>query len=163
MKKLITVLFLFNCLLSCLTAQDDSKIYNPKANAASDIAAAVNMADSLEKNVLLQIGGNWCPWCIKFNKFCKTDSVIDTLMQNNFIVVHVNYSIENKNLEILKSYGYPQRFGFPVFVILDSKGSRLHTQDSGLLELGKSYDRNKVITFLTNWAPSALKTENYEK
>lgn len=162
MKKLVAILFLFNYWF-CLTAQDDSKIYNPKANAASDIATAVTMADSLGKNVLLQIGGNWCPWCIKFNKFCKTDSVIDTLIQNNFIVVHVNYSIENKNLEILKSYGYPQRFGFPVFVILDNKGNRLHTQDSGLLELGKSYDRNKIITFLTNWTLRALKPENYEK
>lgn len=85
-------------------------------------------------------------------------------MQNSsYIIVHINYSNENKNPEVLKSLGYPQRFGFPVLIILDGKGNRMHTQDTGLLELGDSYDRKKVITFLNNWTPSALKPDNYEK
>jgi thioredoxin-related protein len=162
MKKIIAFLFLLN-LSFCLVAQDKPKIYNPQANAASDIAAAVTLADSLGKHVFLQIGGNWCPWCIKFNKFCLNDAEIDSLFRSDYVVVHVNYSSENKNLDVMKTLGYPQRFGFPVFVILDGKGNRLHTQDSGLLEKGDSYDRNKILTFLQNWSPKALKPENYSK
>jgi thioredoxin-related protein len=163
MKTLAAIIFLQVFSLTLFAQNGNDKIYNPDANAKAEIAAAVLQADSTEKNVLLQIGGNWCPWCLKFNKFCKADTDIDTLMHNNFVVLHVNYSKENKNLEVMKSLGFPQRFGFPVFVILDGKGNRLHTQDSGLLELGDSYNRDKIITFLTNWTPIALKPENYEK
>lgn len=163
MKVKLTLFFLF-LLSSYLVAQNNkTKLYNPDADAKTDIAAAIALADSIGKNVLLQIGGNWCPWCIRFNRFCISDKEIDTLLQNNYIIVHINYSNENKNLEVLKSLGYPQRFGFPVLVILDGKGNRMHTQDTGLLELGDSYDRKKVITFLYNWTPSALKPDNYEK
>jgi thioredoxin-related protein len=155
--------FLFFFSSSLLAQKDQVQLYNPAADAKAEIAAAVAHADSTGKNVLLQIGGNWCKWCLRFNKFCKSDKEIDSLLQSSYVVLHVNYSSENKNLEILKSLGYPQRFGFPVIVILDNKGNRIHTQDSGLLELGDSYDRNKVITFLNNWAPSAFKPEIYEK
>ena len=44
--------------------------------------------------------------------------------------VRVNYDPKNKNEEVLAELGYPQRFGFPVFVILDANGNRIHTQNS---------------------------------
>jgi len=145
-------------------AQSKSKLYNPKADAKKDIVAAVAKADSLDKNVLIQIGGNWCPWCIKFNKFCKSDSIIDTLLINNFVVIHLNYSPENKNLDVLKTLGYPQRFGFPVIVFLDSKGNNIHIQDTALLEsCDGGYDRNKVISILRNWTVKAINPIIIEK
>ena len=36
--------------------------------------------------------------------------------------------------DILAKYGYPQRFGFPVFIVLDGNGNRIHTQNSAYLE-----------------------------
>ena len=52
-------------------------------------------------------------------------------------------------------YGYAQRFGFPVFIILDGKGGRVHTQNSAYLEDGKkSYDPEKVLDFLEQWSRS---------
>ncbi len=45
---------------------------------------------------------------------------------------------------------------FPVLVILNSNGQRIHTQDSGLLESGDGYDTKKVIGFLKNWTQGAL-------
>jgi thioredoxin-related protein len=165
MKKCLASLFILFLSLNILKAQQDVKvkIYNPNADAKAEIASAVAQADSLGKNVFLQIGGNWCKWCLRFNKLCSTDSVIDTLLHNNFIVLHVNYSQENKNLDVLKTLDFPQRFGFPVIVILDSKGKRIHTQDTGLLESGEGYDREKVISFLRFWTPKTLNPKNYEK
>lgn len=160
-RLFFAVFFLFTSF--AFSQNEKVKLYNPEANAKSDIEAAVALADSTGKNVLLQIGGNWCPWCIKFNKFCKTDSEIDTLIRNNFVVVHLNYSSENKNLDILESLDYPQRFGFPVFVVLNGKGTRLHTQDSALLEKGDSYDKPKVTSFFRNWTSNALSPDNYKK
>ena len=56
----------------------------------------------------------------------------------------------------MKRLENPGRFGYPVFVILDANGKRIHTQDSGLLEEDKGYSKRKVSTFLKGWAPSAL-------
>jgi hypothetical protein len=75
---------------------------------------------------------------------------------------HLNYSKENKNLDLLKKYGYPQRFGFPVFIILDANGNKIHTQNSSYLEAGKGYSKEKIIDFLQGWSPVALKPESYK-
>lgn len=75
--------------------------------------------------------------------------------------VLLNYSRENKNSEILTELDFPQRFGFPVFVILDSEGNRIHTQNSAYLEAGEGYDDKKVLQFLKHWTPAALDPENY--
>ena len=52
----------------------------------------------------------------------------------------------------------PARFGFPVFVILDEQGKRIHTQNSAYLEEGKGYSEKKVAEFLNIWTPKAVKT-----
>jgi len=132
-------------------------IYNPNADAKAEIAAAINKAKQENKHVFIQIGGNWCPWCVKLHNFMNADSTISEILTKNYVVVKVNYSKENKNLDVLEKLEKPQRFGFPVLVILNSNGNRIHTQDSGLLESGDGYDRKKVLNFLKNWTPEALK------
>jgi len=61
----------------------------------------------------------------------------------------------------MASLDYPQRFGFPVLVVLDQEGNRLHTQDTGYLELDKGYDPEKISRFLLNWNVASLKPESY--
>jgi hypothetical protein len=78
------------------------------------------------------------------------------------VVLHVNYSPENRNEKVLAKLGYPQRFGFPVFVILDAKGDRLHTQNSGYLEEGQGHSPKLVAEFLKQWSPGALDPANYK-
>ncbi|HVG41560.1 MAG TPA: thioredoxin family protein [Chitinophagaceae bacterium] len=156
---------IFIVLLFCTlqaSANDSTKLYNPAANAVKDVQQALVKAKKEKKNVLLQIGGNWCVWCYKFNSFVQLDTTLKTIVENNFVVYHLNYSPENKNLDYLKSLGYPQRFGFPVLVVLDANGNRLHTQDSALLEKGNGYDTEKVKSFFANWAPSAFNESRYK-
>ncbi|HBI80912.1 MAG TPA: thioredoxin family protein [Bacteroidales bacterium] len=131
-------------------------IYNPSADAKADISNALIHAKNENKHVFIQIGGNWCPWCFKLNHFLSSDSLINDVLTKNYIVVKVNYSKENKNVDVLEQLEKPQRFGFPVLVILDSDGRRIHTQDTGLLESGDGYDHKKVLNFLKNWTPNAL-------
>ncbi|TWR30396.1 thioredoxin family protein [Mucilaginibacter pallidiroseus] len=137
------------------------KIYNPEANAKADIAAAVKTASAQHKNVLLQIGGNWCSWCYLFNDLVTQNAELNKHMNDNYVVLHVNYSKENTNDAVLAGLGYPQRFGFPVFVILDGKGNRLHTQNSSYLEEGKGHSKAKVMEFFQNWSPTALDPKTY--
>lgn len=162
MKKLLSILFILSFIISIANAQESKiKLYNPEADANLELKNAIARAKAENKHVFLQIGGNWCPWCIKFHKFCKADSEIDSAFKADFIVLKINYSKENKNLDILKMLEFPQRFGFPVFVILDSEGTRLHTQNSGILEKDKNYDRRKILNFIKNWNNAALDPINY--
>ena len=158
-------LFLLGCffLIGCNLFAQQATLYNPAANAENDIAAIVKQAKTENKFVLLQAGGNWCSWCIEFARFCKADARIDSIIKHNFIWYHLNYSKENKNKAVFAKYGYPQRFGFPVLIILNGKGERIHTQSSDYLEDGiKSYDQKKVQTFFELWSPKALMPENYK-
>jgi thioredoxin-related protein len=144
-------------LSSAIAHAQESKLYNPQANAESDIAAAVKQAKAEHKYVLLQGGGNWCKWCIEFARFAKADPKIDSVMKSAYVWYHLNYSKENENEKIFQKYGWPGRFGFPVFIILNEKGERIHTQNSEYLEDGKgSYSQQKVQSFLEMWSPYVL-------
>ncbi|MBL7701373.1 MAG: thioredoxin family protein [Ferruginibacter sp.] len=144
-------------------AQDSAKLYHPNANAEADIADALKKAKAEKKYVLLQAGGNWCRWCIEFARFAKAEPKVDSVMNANFIWYHLNYSKENENKAVFAKYGYAQRFGFPVFIILNEKGERIHTQNSEYLEDGKrSYDPYKVRMFLEMWGPKALDPKQYK-
>jgi len=162
MKWLFVFLFAFGCLTG--RATDSTKLYNPYADAAKDVAHALIRAKKEKKQVLLQIGGNWCINCYRLNSVMKTDALLKQLVENNYVVYHLNYSPENKNLSYLKKLGYPQRFGFPVFVVLDGEtGTVLHTQDVGLLEKGNGYDTEKIKMFLRGWARGAFEEALYKE
>ncbi|MBZ4192345.1 thioredoxin family protein [Niabella beijingensis] len=139
------------------------RIYRPDEDAREGIRKAVVTAKKENKHVLVQIGGNWCIWCARFYQFTKTDPVADSIIKSAYVVYHLNYSKENKNLPVLADYSYPQRFGFPVFLVLDKEGKLLHTQNSGYLEEGKGYSKDKVADFLSNWTPDALDPQKYKE
>ena len=142
----------------------EKKLYDPSADAEKDIASLVKKARQENKFILLQGGGNWCSWCVEFARFAKADPQIDSVINAGFIWYHLNMSKENQNKKVFAQYGYPQRFGYPVFIILNSEGERIHTQNSSYLEDGKkSYDKTKVFDFLTMWSPHALDPKTYDK
>ncbi|MGZ3753734.1 MAG: thioredoxin family protein [Mucilaginibacter sp.] len=164
MKKHFFILLLAIVTLKVSGQNKDTvKIYNPTADARAEIKVAVKQAAATHKNVLLQIGGNWCSWCIRFNNLVTTDPDLNKYMNDNFVVLHVNWSPENKNEDVLASLGYPQRFGFPVFIVLDDKGNRLHTQNSSYLEEGKGHSKAKVMGFFKDWSPLAIDPKTYKK
>jgi thioredoxin-related protein len=165
MNRIIIFLFITCVAGFSVSAQQSIKIYNPDADAKAEVAAAVAKAAADGKHVFLQIGGNWCPWCVKFHTMITENAKLDSLVKANYEVVKVNFSKENFNHELLATLGYPQRFGFPVFVILDGKGNVLHTQDSWYLEQEKTYSPEKVEHLFKMWSVFTMKEakEKYYK
>lgn len=164
MKNIILIIFLLPALH--LFSQDMTKfhLYQPGDEAEKEITAVVKKAKAEGKHVLIQIGGNWCIWCARFNEFVTSDKQLDSLVNAAYVVYHLNYSKENYNATLLTKYGYPQRFGFPVFLVLNGEGKLLHTQNSWYLEDGKkSYDREKVMAFLNDWSPKSLDPKQYKE
>lgn len=161
--KSILILFATVLISSTVMAQETKEaihIYNPKANAQADIDAAVARAKKEGKHVFIQVGGNWCVWCIRFHNLVNTTPELKTFLNQNYETVLLNWSPENKNEEILRNFNYPGRFGFPVFLILDGDGKLIHTQNSAYLEEGGGHSVKKVMDFLKNWNAGALKPEN---
>jgi len=153
MKTTILTALILIISYSNATSQVTEKLYDPEANANQQIEEALIKATEEGKNVFIQFGGNWCGWCYNFHNFCKNDKEISDLVSKNYVSIKLNYSKENKNEDILARYANPQRLGFPVFIILDSKGTHLHTQDSAKLEKGTSYSKEKVVNFFQKWSP----------
>ena len=163
-KILICAIVFLHC--EVLFSQDLSKfnLYNTKADAKKEIASAIKEAKQNNKHILIQIGGNWCIWCARFHDFVTTDKQLDSTLQAGYVVYHMNYSKENYNAGLLAKYGYPQRFGFPVFLILNDEGKLIHTQSSWYLEDGKkSYDKEKVMSFFNDWSPGAFDPKQYKE
>ncbi|WP_443937631.1 thioredoxin family protein [Pedobacter sp. MW01-1-1] len=167
MKKII--ILLAAVLVTTASFSQEKKqgvhIYNPQANAKADIAVAVAKASKENKHVFVQVGGNWCTWCIAFHNLVDTTASLKKIFTDNYETVLVNYSPENKNEAVLADLGYPQRFGFPVFLILDGKGHVLHIENSAYLETdeiganGKKkvgHDVKKITAFLKNWNYAAV-------
>jgi hypothetical protein len=61
----------------------------------------------------------------------------------------VNFSPDNENKAFLSRY--PKVAGYPHLFVLDKTGKLLHSQDTALLESGKSYSRERMKAFLLKW------------
>jgi uncharacterized protein YyaL (SSP411 family) len=160
MKKITLIFCTLLLTSSFIFSQTEAvQIYNPDADARADISAAIKQAKAENKHVLLQIGGNWCPWCVKLHGMETTDTQIDSVLKADYVRVMVNVPREKdkRDPELMASLGNPQRFGFPVLVVLNQQGERIHTQDSWYLELDKSYDKEKLVHFLEMWNVAAVK------
>lgn len=166
MKKKIILLLLTVISALNVNAQNSlKKVYNEDINPIEQIDQAVAKAKSEGKFVICQVGGNWCPWCLLFADFIFNDTTISKMIDDNFVYIHVNYNPrKSKDAEkaelakkLMERLNRPARFGFPVFVVLDEEGKVIHIQDSGLLEEGKGYNQEKVLSFFKNWTPKAVK------
>lgn len=166
MRKITFVLLLSLVALLSDAQTGLKKVYDETIDpmAQIDKALATAKASGTDKYVVCQVGGNWCPWCLRFADFISKDGDITKVINNNFIYIHVNYNPRKSGGEeqaksaeaLMKRLGSPQRFGFPVFVILDQNGNVLHIQDSSFLEEGKGYSKEKVLRFFNAWTPTAV-------
>ena len=162
------------------------KVYCEDINPLEQIDQAVDKAKAEGKFVICQVGGNWCPWCLRFADFITNDSTVSKVISDNFEYIHVNYNPRKsvgerlrERLRVGASAGMGEqssgiakahqaaalmkrldncgRFGFPVFVVLDEEGTVIHIQDSSFLEEGQGYNQEKVLRFFKNWTPQAVK------
>ena len=165
MRKNIVLLIAILFSLSADAQMAQKKVYNEDINPIEQIDQAVVKAKSEGKFVICQVGGNWCPWCLRFADFITKDTTITKVINENFEYIHVNYNPRKSQGEekqaqgkaLMKRLDNCGRFGFPVFVVLNEEGKVIHIQDSSFLEEGKSYSQEKVLRFFKNWTPQTVK------
>ena len=126
--------------------------FDPKRDAARDVATAIELARSQGKRVLVDVGGEWCTWCHIMDRFFAADDEARTLRDARYVWVKIHWSKDHPNEAVLSRW--PKIEGYPHLFVLDAEGRLLHSQDTSLLEHGKGYDRAKFLAFLTRWAPA---------
>ena len=166
MKKRLFVALAAMIVMATADAQTAlKKVYDENVNPIVQIDHAITKAKTEDKFVICQVGGNWCPWCLRFADFITSDTTISRMIDENFVYIHVNYNPRQSGgdekiqqaKKMLERLNNPARFGFPVFVVLDQAGNVLHIQDSSFLEEGQGYNREKVLRFFKNWTPKAVR------
>jgi thioredoxin-related protein len=124
--------------------------FDPTRNPTSDVQAAVIAATKEKKRIILDVGGEWCSWCHRLDRFLHEQADLDTYLSQHYVVVKVNFSLENKNEKFLSHY--PSIDGYPHLFVLESNGKFLLSQSTGDFEAGKGYDHDKVMQFLRKWS-----------
>jgi thiol:disulfide interchange protein len=124
--------------------------YDPQRDSAKDVQAAVALAQSENKRILIEIGGDWCVWCHRMDAFIDGHAELPRLRNTNYLLVKVNFSPEQQNKAFFAQY--PAVSAYPHIFILDSDGQLLHSQDTSELESGDSYSLEKFTAFLQKWA-----------
>jgi thioredoxin family protein len=128
-------------------------LYNAKADAKADIAAAVAQAGKSHQRVILVFGGNWCYDCHVLDQaFHQAD--VAPLIGKYFQVVHVDIGDDGKkNSDLATQYEVPIDKGVPALAILASDGKPLYSQKKGEWESTRTLDPDEVIAFLNHWKP----------
>jgi thiol:disulfide interchange protein len=124
--------------------------FDPGRDPDDDLAAAIAEAQRSGKRILLDIGGDWCVWCTIMDDYYAQKPEIKQFRDDHYINLKINYSTENENAAFLETF--PAIAGYPHLFVLDSDGSVLHSQNTGDLEQGRSYNDKKFMAFLQRWA-----------
>jgi thiol:disulfide interchange protein len=150
----LLLLTLFSGLV--LFAQNQSKpepqshTFDSTRDATADIGKAIAEAQQTGKRIILDIGGDWCPYCRALDQVFQDHPDLLQLRDANFIVVNVYYGPDKKSEQALSLYS--KVLGIPHFFVLDSNGTLLHSQHVLDLKTDGNYSPAKLKAFLGKWS-----------
>ena len=123
--------------------------FDPAADARKDVEEAISKAKASHRRVLVVVGGDWSIWsCMAHDSLAN-----DETCYKNYVMVPVNFSPVNRNAEELTALGCPKNVGYPVFIVLDENGKKIHEQDTDPLKKDSRHYNMKLINgFLVSWA-----------
>jgi len=127
-------------------------IYSATADPHADIAQAVKTATAEHKNIILDFGGNWCGDCQVLDIYFHQQPNLP-LLENNYVLVHVDVGHMDKNTDVADKYGIPLKRGVPALAVLDAHGRLLYSQKNGEFEAMRRMDPASVTEFLNQWKP----------
>jgi thiol:disulfide interchange protein len=132
------------------TASHD--LYPDPAQASADLAAALKTAAATHKRILLDFGGNWCGDCKVLDIYFH-DPANRSILEADFLLVHVNIGRMDANLDIAQRYEVPLEKGVPALAVLDEHGKLLYSQKGGEFEAMRRMESAEVTKFLVQWEP----------
>lgn len=126
-----------------------SKVYNEKRNPFTDATAAISLANKTGRNVLIEIGGNWCTWCKKMDFFLEKNPKVYQALHSKFVLLKVSVSDENENKSFMASL--PPVLGYPHMYVSTGAGKMILSKDTAELQKNGHYNAQIWLSFLTKW------------
>lgn len=126
-----------------------SKAYDDQRDPFIDAQHAISLANSSQRNILIEIGGNWCSWCQKLDAFLNENTDIKEKLHQNFVLLKVNVSDSNENSDFMKSL--PPVLGYPHMYVSTSTGKMLLSKDTAEFLQSGEYSRHQWLSFLEKW------------
>ena len=144
-------------LLGLLPVQPGAaRIFDPTEDPAFALSRLERVAIRTHKNILLDLGGDWCASCVALDRALHSDRRLESALAASYLLLHVNVSPENLNRGFLSRF--PEATGYPFLIVLSSDGRRvIHAQDGSGFQRGRTpregYDPASIASFLARWAP----------
>jgi hypothetical protein len=138
-------------------------LYPADADAKKEIGDALTQAVSEKKRVMLIFGGNWCYDCHVLDHALH-EGAAGKVVQEAFLLVHVDIGEGEKNLDLVKKYKVPLEKGVPAVVILNGAGELLFSSADGQFEAARSMMKKDLLAFLRRWRalPARAKKERLD-
>jgi thiol:disulfide interchange protein len=125
-------------------------IYPDPDRAAADLAAALQNAAAQHRRVIVDFGGNWCTDCRVLDIYFH-DPANRPLLEDNFVLVHVNVGRLDRNLDLAERLRIPIEKGVPALAVLAGDGTLLYSQKTGEFEAMRRMQSATVTQFLEQW------------
>ena len=127
-----------------------SKIYDDTRDPFEDAAAAIFLAKKTNRQVLIEIGGNWCGWCKKMDTFLTNTPEVYDALHSQYVLLKVNVSDSNENNDFMKSL--PPVLGYPHLYVSTADGKMILSKDTAELLIENKHSTKQWLTFLDNWS-----------
>jgi len=151
--KRCRVLLVAIFVAAALAAQAVSQsVFDEKADAHRQIAAAIGEASKTGKNVILDFGANWCGDCHALEAEMQKPELA-ALIARSYVVVNVDVGRFDKNLDLAQKYRIPVKKGIPALAVLDARGNLLYAQDQGQFEDARHMSYEAIKAFFEQWKP----------
>jgi hypothetical protein len=128
--------------------------YDEHANADAAVAAAKAKARRTHKQLLIDLGGNWCGDCRVLSGTMERPE-LRSFVDAHYVVVTVDVGRFDKNLQIPARYGITSRLeGVPSLLIVDPRTDKL--LDAGhvaALADARSMSPQALADWLAQWTP----------
>jgi len=127
--------------------------FEASRDASADVQRAIVEARKTGRRILLDIGGDWCPWCHSLDQLFQQHPELVEVRDQNFVTVAIYYGPDNKNEQLLSQYSKP--LGIPHFFVLNTDGTLVHSQHVAELREDGNYSPEKIRNFLTTWSKAS--------
>ncbi|WDE11648.1 thioredoxin family protein [Thalassomonas haliotis] len=126
-----------------------STSYDDQRDPFADARAAIKLAKSTQRNVLLEIGGNWCTWCKKMDAFLEDNPEVYHLLHEKFVLLKINVSDSNENEAFMSAL--PPVLGYPHMYVSTAAGKMILSKDTAELLQDGQYSVKHWLEFIDTW------------
>jgi len=125
--------------------------FNESANANADVDAAFARARKSGKEVMIDLGGNWCADCRILSGLMELPE-LHAFLAAHYEMVTVDVGRFNRNLQIPARFGITDRLqGVPAFLIATPDGKLVNAGHVSAIEDARHMSPQALADWLAQW------------